>query len=180
MKRITSLSLVALVALAACGSDDGASAEGVWARASAPEQNRGAVYFDLTVSEDDTLVGASVSSDVAAEAQIHEVVTADMEADGGEMADEMSEEMSDEMSGDMDDMSSEEGSHDMDAMVMREVAGGLEMNADETVTFEPGGYHVMLLDLTDGLEVGEEFDVTLDFANADDLTLTVEVAETAP
>lgn len=184
MKR-TPLSVIALVAFAACGSDGGPTATDVWARASAPEQTQGAVYFQLTVPDDDTLVGAAVSADVAERAEVHEVVPADM------VDDEMSGEMvGDEMSGGADDMSGEEGSLDMDdtgemsgemgAMVMREVADGLALTGGEAVSFEPGGYHVMLFGLADPLEVGEEFELTLDFASADDLTVTVEVSETSP
>jgi hypothetical protein len=88
----------------------------------------------------------------------------------------------------MGDMESGEDMGDMDmesdgmapGMVMREVDGGIQLTADETVAFEPGGYHVMLLDLAAPLEVGDEFDVTLEFADSDDVTITVPVEETAP
>jgi len=73
MKRIFALVVSAGLVLAACGSDDAVTVEGQWARESAPAQTTGAVYFELTVADDDTLVAASVSSEVAGEAQIHEV-----------------------------------------------------------------------------------------------------------
>ncbi len=175
--------------LAACGGDDAVTVESQWARESAPTQTTGAVYFDLTVAEDDTLVGASVASDVAGEAQIHEVVMAD--GHSGDTSDEMSgdmdDEMSDEMSGDMDESAMSEGSDDMGdmegmdgAMRMQEMTDGLALTGGETVTFEPGGYHVMLLDIAEPLEIGDQFEVTLVFAEADDVTIEVEVAETAP
>ena len=179
MKReLTILSAAALV-LAACGGDDAAvDVDGAWARESPAGVTTGAAYFDITAADDDVLVGASVSSDVAADAQIHEVVAAEMDMD------DMDESM-DDMDGDeMDDM--EDGDHEMDmgdgemAMVMQEMTGGLPLPADETVSLEPGGYHVMLLDLVEPLETGDEFELTLDFENADDVTLTVTVAETAP
>lgn len=180
MKRIGPVLLIAAVALSACGSDD-AVADAVtvaeaWSRASAPTQTLGAVYFDLTVADDDTLVGASVPSSVAAGAEIHEVV----------MVDES-----------MDEMNSSAGSHDMDTdmdtdtesasdvdgggqMRMQELLDGLALTGGETVSFEPGGYHVMLPELAGPLEVGDEFELTLEFANAADVTVTVEVAESAP
>lgn len=174
MKReLTILSAAALV-LAACGGDDAAvDVDGAWARESPAGVTTGAAYFDITAADDDVLVGASVSSDVAADAQIHEVVAAEMDMD------DMDESMDD-----MDDM--EDGDHEMDmgdgemAMVMQEMTDGLPLPADETVSLEPGGYHVMLLDLVEPLETGDEFELTLDFENADDVTLTVTVAETAP
>lgn len=178
------LSIGALV-LAGCGSDDSVSLENTWARTSAAGQTTGAVYFDLTVDEDDTLVGASVPDSIADDAQVHEVVMADMEMgdmDSGEMGDmdesgdmEGSDDMDD---GDMDDMDS--GDMEMGAMVMQELTAGLDLTAGETVTFEPGGYHIMLLDIAEPLEVGDKIDLTLEFAEAGSYETTVEVAESAP
>ena len=191
MKRTILLVMSVGAALAACGSEDAVSVADQWARASAPTQTVGAVYFDLTVADDDTLVGASVSPTVAADAQIHEVVMADeMSGDdmsGGEMSgdemsgDEMTEPEGSEDMGDSEDRGDSGDMGDMEGpMTMREMDGGLALVGGETVSFEPGSYHVMLLDLVDPLEVGERFDVTLDFATADDMTIEVEVAETAP
>lgn len=164
MKRaLTLLPAVALL-LSACGSDDdgGTSVEGAWARASAEGQTTGAIYFEITADAADTLVAASVPASVAGRAEIHEVVPAEMGDDTGDGEHEMGD-----------------GGGEM-AMVMQELEGGLALPAGETVTLEPGGYHVMLLDLTEPLEVGDEIELTLDFATADDATLTVEVAESAP
>ena len=202
MKRVLTLLPLAALVMAACGSDDGGVAvENAWARTSAAGQTTGAIYFELTADADDTLVGASVPSSVAAEAQIHEVVMAEIdesmdemdemdEMSGSDDMNEMSDESMDEMdettgSDDMDEMS-DEMSGDMDeghmdgAMVMQELTDGLALAAGETVTFEPGGYHVMLLDIAEPLEVGDEIELTLEFAESDSETLTVQVAESAP
>ena len=184
MKR--ALSLLALVlpvlGLAACGSDDDAAAQGVsiensWARTSAAGQTTGAIYFDLTVDEDDTLLGASVPASVAGDAQVHEVVMSDMSGDGMGSDTTMGDMSGDGMGSDttMGDMSG-----DMGEMTMQELVDGLALTAGETVTFEPGSYHVMLLDLVEPLEVGDEIDLTLEFEQAGSVSLTVEVAESAP
>lgn len=194
MKReLTILSAAALV-LAACGGDDEAvEIDNAWARTSPMATTLGAAYFDITAADDDVLVAASVSSDVAGSAEIHEIVEAEMDMDDMDH-DDMDDMDDDEMSDmdDMDDMGDddmddmEDGDHEMDmgdgdvAMVMQEMADGLPLPADETVSLEPGGYHVMLLDLVEPLETGDEFELTLDFENADDVTVTVTVAETAP
>jgi copper(I)-binding protein len=200
MKRI-SLLLLAALSLAACGGDDSTSdgpssddaavepvmVEHAWARATGPGQPSGAIYFDLTVRDDDTLLGAAVPSSVAASAEIHEVVEVGTSADGSGMSGEMdgmSGEM-DGMSGEMDGMSSTEGSDDMEmdmagAMTMQELTEGLSLTGGQTVSFEPGSYHVMLPALTEPLAVGDEFEMTLDFATAADVTVTIVVAETAP
>ena len=188
MKHARSLLPIGLtlgaIVLAGCGSsDDSVSIENAWARTSAAGQTTGAIYFDLTVDEADTLLGASVPASIAADAQIHEVVMADMatgDMDSGDMdsGDMDSGDMGDMDSGDME--SDDSGSMDMGAMTMQELTDGLPLAAGETVAFEPGSYHVMLLDLAEPLEVGDTIELTLDFAEADDVTLTVEVAESAP
>ncbi|MGA1554752.1 MAG: copper chaperone PCu(A)C [Ilumatobacteraceae bacterium] len=154
------LACALVVPLSACGSDDDAiTIDGAWARPSATGQTTGAVYFRITSEIDDRILAASVPASVAATAEVHEVVMADM---------------SGEMSGDMDDMSGEM------QMTMQEMTDGVALPAGETVVLEPGGYHIMLLDLAEPLEVGDEVELTLDLGTADDITLTVEVAESAP
>ena len=200
MKRaLTLLGLsLGVLALAACGSDDdstssadqGVTIENSWARTSAAGQTTGAIYFDLTVDADDTLLSASVPASVAADAQVHEVVMSDMaggDMDSGDMSTETTQmgdmgsgttEMGDMDSGDMD--SGDMDSGDMGEMTMQELVDGLALTAGETVKFEPGSYHVMLLDLAEPLAVGDKIDLTLEFQQAGSVSLTVEVAESAP
>ena len=196
MKR-TLAGVLTVVALAGCGSDDdastaaatteaaptadattGISVDRAWARTSATGQTTGAIYFELTASADDRLVGASVPATVAADAQVHEVVPADMAADEemGDMDDMGTEEDMDHM----DDMATGDTMDDMGAMVMRELTSGLPLTAETTVAFAPGGYHIMLLDLVEPLAVGDEIELTLDFETAGSQTITVIVAESAP
>jgi len=161
----TRLALLAIapLALAACGGDDPITIEGQWARTSPAMASMGAAYMDITSSEDDQLVGVSVPASIAARAEIHEMVPADMAMD-----DSMDESMDD---GEMD--------MDMGAMVMQQIMA-LDLPAGETVSLEPGGYHVMLIDLAEPLAEGDTFNVTLDFAEADDLTVEVVVRTEAP
>jgi periplasmic copper chaperone A len=56
----------------------------------------------------------------------------------------------------------------------------IEIGPDEEVVFEPGGYHVMLFDLTAPLEVGNMIDVTLTFENAGDIRVEALVKEYVP
>jgi copper(I)-binding protein len=212
------VAVVAALALAGCGSDqvaqsdtgagetvqttaapaDGVRIEHAWARTSAAGQTTGAIYFDLTSSIDDRLVGATVPASVAADAQIHEVVPADMGSD--DTMDDMGDDMGDDDMGDMgSDDTMDDAGHmgtdagtgdmgdmgdddmgDMGAMVMQQVQGGLALAAGVTVSFEPGSYHVMMLDLVAPLVVGDQIELTLDFENAGSQTITVPVAETAP
>lgn len=181
---------VALIALAAaglagCGDDAGVEVTGAWARTSPAMVTAGAAYMTISSDEAVQIVGARVDPEVAGTVELHEVVPAELEDDAmsdedGEMADgEMSE---DEMSeNEMADGELEDGEHggmEM-AMTMQEVSS-IDIPAGGTVTFEPGGYHVMLLDLPDPLETGEEFDVTLVMSDDTELIVPVVVREDAP
>ena len=65
-------------------------------------------------------------------------------------------------------------------MSMREMKSGVTLDPGTAVTFTPGGKHVMLVDLATPLAAGQTFDITLDFAKADPVTLPVAVVESAP
>ena len=116
-----------------------------WARASAPGQTDGALYFEIETADDDVLLAVTVPESVADHAEIHE-----------ELADA-------------------EG-----RMTMREVAGGLALEGGETTLFEPGGLHVMLVDLAAPLVDGSSFDATFELERGDAVTVTVRIAQSAP
>ena len=48
-------------------------------------------------------------------------------------------------------------------MRMRQVAGGIELQAGKTVEFTPSGQHIMLLDLPQQVKVGDKVPLTLVF-----------------
>ena len=60
-------------------------------------------------------------------------------------------------------------------MRMRPVVDGVEVAPGETVAFEPGGYHIMLIDLQRPLAPGDRFPLTLVFDGADEREVEVEV-----
>lgn len=64
--------------------------------------------------------------------------------------------------------------NDNGVMKMREVAS-LPIPAGQTVTFKPGGNHIMLMGLKHPLKAGDKFPLTLKFAKAGDITVTVTV-----
>lgn len=65
-------------------------------------------------------------------------------------------------------------------MEMGPLHDGLEIPAGETVELEPGGYHIMLIGLTKSLVAGEDYELTLTFEHAGEVTVTVPILRTEP
>jgi copper(I)-binding protein len=63
-------------------------------------------------------------------------------------------------------------------MVMRPVAGGLDIPAGGAVELKPGGFHLMFMEVGQRYEVGGSVPITLEFEKAGkvDLTLPVKAA----
>jgi copper(I)-binding protein len=60
-------------------------------------------------------------------------------------------------------------------MQMRQLANGLAIPAGGSVMLKPGSYHVMLIGLKKPLTAGETLALTLDFAKAGNISVTVPV-----
>jgi hypothetical protein len=65
-------------------------------------------------------------------------------------------------------------------MQMRQIKDGLPIEAGKTIELKPGGTHFMLLGLDGGLSAGETLLVTLEFAKAGAVEVTVPVSADAP
>lgn len=150
----------ALVA-SACSSSGSSSAtfrakdivvSNVWARESAGSADTGAVYLSIenTAGTADKLLSASVSQAFAKSASIHETVTTDGTTPTTVGA----------------------GSSSM--MSMKEVAS-VTIPANGSVTFESGGYHIMLIGLIAPLKDGQKFDLNLGFLNGGVVKVTATV-----
>lgn len=191
LRRFLPVLLVSALALAACGGDGDGDLQVLDARSrmSPMLTGVGAVYLDIsnTTEVDDALVGGEVDASVAARVEVHETFDADAmgSMDHGEMSDgEMGGdgEMEGMDHGDMDDGEmegmddGEMGGDGFAMMGMREIEE-LPVPAGATVQLVPGGYHLMLIDLAEDLVPGSEFELTLTFAEAGDVTVTVEVRE---
>lgn len=188
-------------ALAACGSDDADTSAGQesdpggsvavedpWARTGTTGGNS-AVYMELVGGDEAaSLTGVSVPTDVAASAEIHETVTEgghDDHEDDGDMGD-----------GDMDDDGessmgpgetaaglheghdhSEDDEGGSDGMMSMQPVDSIDVPAGATVALEPGGYHVMLLDLAGDLVAGDTVELTLTFGDGSTQDVAAEVRE---
>ena len=62
-------------------------------------------------------------------------------------------------------------------MVMQEAPDGVTIRAGKQQMLMPGGYHVMLMGLTDELAPGDEVDLTLEFSDGTTLDVTAPVKE---
>ena len=162
MKKAMLLSIAAagVLAVAGCGSDDSTdsstAASGdttvtdAWARVTTPTQTDGAAYMTIQSPDGDTLTGASVPSSVASEAQLHETTE----------------------EGSMDSTESMDSSDSMDhgdAMMGMKEVDQIDIPAGESVALEPGGYHIMLMDLAEPIEEGDTITVTLEFEQAGEI-----------
>lgn len=66
---------------------------------------------------------------------------------------------------------------DDEGMMMMQPVASLPVPTDGEVKLEPGGYHVMLMQLAEPLTAGSEFTVTVTFESAGDMELTAEVRD---
>lgn len=134
----------------------------VWARESAGAADNGAVYLTIenTSGTVDKLFSASVPQSFAKGASIHEMVMGD-----GTTATTMAMDSS---------SSTTAGSGSSSMMSMKEVSS-VTIPANGTVTFEPGGYHIMLTGLAAPLKNGQKFDVNLGFLNGGVIKVTATV-----
>ncbi len=62
-----------------------------------------------------------------------------------------------------------------DVMRMRELPDGLTLPSGEFTVLEPGGYHIMFMQLTAPLVEGETIPVTLTFETAGDITIDLPI-----
>ena len=65
-------------------------------------------------------------------------------------------------------------------MQMRKIEGAVPIEAGASLVLKPGDTHLMLLGLEDALRAGEEFILTLEFANAGAVDVVVPVSAIAP
>lgn len=152
------------------GASDAPQVSEVWARA-ALEGSNTAIYFVVDGgSSQDRLVGVAVPDGTGASTEIHETVPVDADDSDDDMAD-MAEGADD--GHDMADSDHGDGSK---MMTMRPVEG-VDIPAGGRVVFEPGGYHVMVMDLEQALTGGDELPVTLVFDKAGDIDVVAEVRE---
>lgn len=162
--RFMSLVLILGGILTGCASQE-ISITGAWARPGLQDGNT-AVYFRIDNLTGETDVLLSAKADIAAAVELHRSMLVSLE-----QAVEMEGGISmgsGSMEGDEDQMGEEM------VMVMQQQEK-VPVPDGETVVFEPGGLHVMMIGLMDDLGEGETFPLTLVFQNFGEITLDVPV-----
>ena len=169
LARLAPIALVALLVAACSGAAGDIKISEPWARTSPMVAGAGAAYMVIEnkASAADALIGAA--SDVAKAVEVHETyeVASEMPMESMGTASEMPMASAAPMAS--MDMGSE-------MMGMRKI-DRLDIPAGGTVALEPGGYHIMLIDLTRELKAGEKIEITLKFEKAGDVKVTAEVRE---
>ncbi|MBI5157651.1 MAG: copper chaperone PCu(A)C [Acidimicrobiia bacterium] len=151
------LAAALMLMVAACGDDaDVITVDGAWARNSPLTSGAGAGYLQLTSSDDDTLLGITVDPSFARAGELHDVVM--VESTDSTMA----------------------GSMDVGGGMMMVAVDEVPLPARVPVVLEPGHLHLMFVDLVAPLEIGDTFEVTLQFERAPDIVVEFEVREEAP
>ena len=158
--------LFTALVLSACGSGGGVQVENIWARPALAGQNS-AIYFEIENTSDQDEVLLAVRADTARAIEIHETRMMEMSKD--DMPMESEGEMSDGEEMDMGEMQHE-------AMQMVQLME-LPLAAGESLSFEPGGLHIMMIDLDADLNVGDSFKATLVFESGLEVEIQAEVRE---
>jgi hypothetical protein len=167
------VSLAAGLGLTACddASDDDSGEPAIhvtdaWARSSPTAATAGAAYLMVTNtgSEDDALISAAVGDDVAAQVELHETRAVATDETMGGTATTMGDS----------------GAEPSTSMMEMAPVDRIEVPAGATAMLEPGGYHIMLLDLVEPLEEGDELELTLTFENAGEISVTAVAGEGPP
>ncbi len=159
MRSLRGVALLAalILVVAACGDDaEGITVEGAWARNSPMTAGAGAAYMRVTSPVDDVLVGITVPATFAAAGELHDVIM--VESTDTTIA----------------------GSMDVGGGMMMIPIETIPLPAGEEVVLEPGHKHLMFIDLVNPLEIGDTFEVTLQFETAADMVVEFEVREEAP
>jgi hypothetical protein len=147
--------IVVALLVAACsgGGAGGITTSGAWARTSPMVAGAGAANVTIQNggSAADALVGAR--STVAKSTEVHETYALESAMPG---------------------QSTGMGGSPM--MGMRRI-DRVEIPAGGTLELKPGGYHIMLIELTQPLEVGQQIEITLVFEKAGEVRVTAEVRE---
>ena len=192
-RRMLTLSTAVTMAMlaAACGSSSksssgasGLSVKGAWTFSTPSVATKAAVYMQIenSANSDDALTSASVSPSVAKTVELHETKATSGTTMGGGMSSTTamgSDMTSTTMMGSSATPTTMASGPSLDLEEMNKV-DSIPLPAGKTTMLEPGGYHVMLMDIVKPLQQGQKVSVTLVFRSGGTTTIDAEVRDSAP
>jgi hypothetical protein len=131
---------------------------GQWARATIADAKNTAAYFTVVSAANDRLTGVAVDATVAARAEIHQTM----------------------VMGSDSTMAGSNGTASSGGEMQMGPVDGVDIVANTPFVFEPGGYHVMLLDVAKPLADGDTITLTLSFEVWGKVTIELPVRTEAP
>jgi len=192
MLGVVFAAVLVTVGTAACGSSskstssgNGVSVKSPWAFSTPSVATRAAVYMgiDNSGASDDALTSASVSPSVAKTVELHETTatpgSTTAMGDMGSTTTMASGMTTTTMMGSDTTPTTMASGPLLDLEEMNKV-DSIPLAAGKTTMLEPGGYHVMLMDLVKPLEKGQKVSVTLVFRSGGTTTVDAEVRDSAP
>lgn len=145
-----------LAIASACSADSPEfAATAAWSRPTPGGSETGVVYLTVTTDSDDALVTATVADSIAGSVEMHATTI-----DSGSGA-------------------HTHGGGSADVYSMGSVER-FDLSTGESLIFQPGGNHLMLIDLVAPLKLGTQFELALEFASGRDLVVDVIVADNPP
>jgi periplasmic copper chaperone A len=138
--------LVAAVVVGCSASGSGITVTGAWVRVAAATAASSVAYMTIQNGGSTADALIGVSTPAAGSAQVHETVAMDGTPPSAP-----------------------------GGMIGMQPVDRLEIPAGASVELKPGGYHIMLMELTADLRAGDRIDLTLTFEKAGEVKVTAEV-----
>jgi copper(I)-binding protein len=158
------LLVLAVLVITACGADDSGSGNGTPELAVSDAWTRAVVVDEDTVDTDGTATPAT-------EATVTTAVYLSIE-NNGEQDDQLLS-----VAAAVADAAEMHESTITDGVMQMRQAQVVDVPAGESVVFEPGGLHVMLIGVHTSLEPGDRLELDLTFAQAGNITVSVAVRD---
>lgn len=161
---ILPFSVAAMLSLTACGAEDAQNAADSSAATSAASESGAEQGADdngeAAVTFDGGWVKATEEDMTSIFGTLENPTDADIELESAEVDVDAKAEL-------------HEVVQDAGSSVMRKVDGGLTVPAGGELRLEPGGYHIMLVDLGEAITPGQDLELTLHFSDGTETTATV-------
>lgn len=157
---ILPFSVAAVLSLTACGAEDAKNAADTSAATSAAAESGDEQGGAGQVTFDGAWVKATEEDMTAIFGTLENPTDSDIELESAEVDVDAKAEL-------------HEVVQDAGSSVMRQVDGGLSIPAGGELRLDPGGFHIMLVDLGEPIAPGQNIELTMHFSDGSESTTTV-------